>query len=181
VKQQGKKLQRIQPIASKDWHLVKGDQVAVTGVQVKEGNSRGRIIEVDRKWNRVWVEGSNLRTRTIAATTAATGSTVKLESPIHMSNIQLIDPSNNQPTRIKHAYTEDGVRVRVSKSTGVIIPKPENKPLRTFPLNPMTDTPTDIVLKRTYIQPDWQRLKNANFSELTPTEQVELAFARQKT
>jgi large subunit ribosomal protein L24 len=37
----------------------------------------------------------------------------------------LVDPSNGEPTKILHKYLEDGTKVRVSKKSGHIIPKPD--------------------------------------------------------
>lgn len=46
------------------------------------------------------------------------------DHPIWYGQVNLVDPSTNKPTQVKLGYLEDGTQVRVSKSTGVIIPKP---------------------------------------------------------
>ena len=51
--------------------------------------------------------------------------TVQKEYPIHISTVSLIDPEQNVPTRIKYGFLEDGSKVRVSKKSGAVIPKPE--------------------------------------------------------
>ena len=58
--------------------------------------------------------------------------TVQKESPMHVSNVALIDPQIGQPTRIKYGFLEDGTKVRVSKKSGAIIPKPDRSHLTYF-------------------------------------------------
>ena len=89
--------------------------------------------------------------------------TLQKESPVHVSNVALIDPELNKPTRIKIGYLEDGQKVRVSKKSGAIIPKPERTNLtyiaRTKDYKPgPLDTPADAVLKKTYHGEDWLRI-----------------------
>ena len=55
--------------------------------------------------------------------------TIRKEYPIHISNIQLVDPSNNSPTKIKYGFLEDGSKVRISKKSGTLIPKPDRSHL----------------------------------------------------
>ena len=43
---------------------------------------------------------------------------VTTEAPVHVSNVAIVDPSDNRPTRIGHTVTEDGRKVRVSRRTG---------------------------------------------------------------
>lgn len=48
-------------------------------------------------------------------------------SPIHYSKVALIDPSDSKPCKIQWKFEENGNRVRVSKRTGTIIPKPKHE------------------------------------------------------
>ena len=90
---------------------------------------------------------------------------VKQERPIHVSNVGLIDPEYNVPTRIKYGFLEDGSKVRVSKKSGSIIPKPDRSHLtylertKNFKEGP-NDTPRDLVLKKTYQGEDFIRVRN---------------------
>ena len=43
---------------------------------------------------------------------------IEREAPIHISNVMLIDPNNNQPTRVTFRRREDGTLVRVGKRSG---------------------------------------------------------------
>ena len=85
------------------------------------------------------------------------------EHPIHVSNVALVDPDLNVPTRIKTGYLEDGKRVRVSKKSGAIIPKPDRSNLtylaRTKDTKPgPLDTKPEAVLKKTYTGEDFTRV-----------------------
>lgn len=76
--------------------------------------------------------------RYVKATPAASGRSYLSPSPIHYSNVNLVDPSIGKPTRIAIRYTDEGEKVRVSKKTGTIIPKPailkeRHNPRRTGP------------------------------------------------
>ena len=59
----------------------------------------------------------------------------------------LIDPEYNKPTRIKYGFLEDGTKVRISKRSGSIIPKPDRDHLRyqertkDFKIGPYDTTP----------------------------------------
>ena len=96
-------------------------------VQVMSGKDRGktgRILRVDTKRERVFVEGLNMVKRHTrpsqvpgAQSEAALGGVIEREGPIHVSNVMILD-GKGQPTRIK-IEREDGKRFRVAKTTGV--------------------------------------------------------------
>ena len=96
-------------------------------VQVMSGKDRGktgRILRVDTKRERVFVEGLNMVKRHTrpsqvpgAQSEAALGGVIEREGPIHVSNVMILD-AKGQPTRIK-IEREDGKRFRVAKTTGV--------------------------------------------------------------
>ena len=46
------------------------------------------------------------------------GGFIKMEAPIHISNISLIDPKSGKPTRISIKKTDDGKKVRIAKKSG---------------------------------------------------------------
>ena len=83
--------------------IKKGDTVQVlTG---KDKGSTGKVISVNRETDRVLVEGVNRVTRHTKAGQSArgsrTGGLVVQESPIHVSNVAVVDPSDKKPTRVK--------------------------------------------------------------------------------
>ena len=90
----------------------------------KDKGRTGRVLRVDPKKDKVYVEGANIikrhtRPRTLRDTQRAQelGGIVEKEGPIHVSNVMLVDMESNEPTRV--GITRDGGRRRrVSKKTG---------------------------------------------------------------
>ena len=98
----------------------KGDLVQVlTG---KDKGAKGKVIEVYPLTERVLVEGVNrIKKHTKISSTqrgAQTGGIVTQEAAVHVSNVAIVDPSDNRPTRIGHKVDEDGRKVRISRRTG---------------------------------------------------------------
>jgi large subunit ribosomal protein L24 len=95
------------------------DEVIVIGG--KDRGKRGKVLRVEPKKDRLYVEGLNIIKRhqrpTQSARAQQTGGVIEKEGPIHISNVMLIDPQDSKPTRIGIDY-EDGKRLRVSKRTG---------------------------------------------------------------
>ena len=100
-------------------------------VKVISGKSKGRtgrVLRVDVKNQRVYVEGLNMvkrhqRPRSMKDTqrAAQTGGIIEKEGPIDVSNVMLLDPQDNQPTRVGIRVGGDGKRVRYAKRTGTEI------------------------------------------------------------
>ena len=90
----------------------------------KDKGKTGRVLRVDPRKKKVFVEGANIikrhtKPRTLRDTQRAQelGGIVEKEGPIHVSNVMLVDIESNQPTRV--GITRDGGRRRrVSKKTG---------------------------------------------------------------
>jgi large subunit ribosomal protein L24 len=95
------------------------DQVLVIGG--KDRGKRGKVLRVDPKKERVFVEGLNMIKRHQRPQQTAGGQTaggvIEREGPIHVSNVMLIDPKDNKPTRVG-VEVVDGKRVRVAKRSG---------------------------------------------------------------
>jgi large subunit ribosomal protein L24 len=96
-----------------------GDQVIVIGG--KDRGKTGKVLRVDRPKDRVFVEGLNMikrheRPRQVldAQRPESVGGVIEREGPIHVSNVALIDPKDNKPTRIG-VVREDGQRFRVAR------------------------------------------------------------------
>jgi large subunit ribosomal protein L24 len=100
----------------------KDDHVVVTSG--KDRGKTGRVLRTDPKRRRVFVEGLNIvkrhqRPRSVKDTQRGgeAGGIIEKEGPIDVSNVMLLDPSDNKPTRV--AITrEGGRRTRVAKRTG---------------------------------------------------------------
>ena len=93
------------------------DQVLV--ISGKDRGKTGRVLRVDPKKERVYVEGLNIVKRHSRPRPGSTdpGGVVEREGPIHVSNVMLVDPQDNSPSRVG-IVREDGKRFRVAKRTG---------------------------------------------------------------
>nr|AFN02539.1 ribosomal protein L24 [Candidatus Phytoplasma vitis] len=81
----------------------------------------GKVIKIFFKEQKVLVEGVNIATKhKNPSKDEKKGNIVKEEMPIHISNVALIDPEKNIPTRVGFRY-ESGKKVRYSKKTGVLL------------------------------------------------------------
>ncbi len=98
-------------------HIKKGDTVYVNAGDDK--GKTGRVLKVLISKNRAVVEGVNVVTKATKPNAKnPQGGLVKMEAPIHVSNLQLIDPKDGKPTRVGIAVKEDGKKVRISKKSG---------------------------------------------------------------
>jgi large subunit ribosomal protein L24 len=98
------------------------DEVIVIGG--KDRGKRGKVLRVEPKLGRVFVEGLNIvkrhqRPRQVAGAQRdeQVGGVIEKEGPIHISNVMLIDPKDDKPTRIG-VEVQEGKRMRVAKRSG---------------------------------------------------------------
>src|SRR5581483_9106435 len=111
---------------AKSMKIRKDDTVLVIGG--KDRGKSGRVLRTEPAKQRVYVEGLNIvkrhqRPRSVKDTqrSAEAGGIIEKEGPIHVSNVMLLDPSDDKPTRVGVRVGEDGKRVRYSKRTGTPI------------------------------------------------------------
>ena len=111
--------------ASIKLRIRRDDTVVV--ISGKDRGRTGRVLRVDPKRSRVYVEGLNIVKRHQRATGApgAVGGVVEKEGPIHISNVMLIG-SENKPSRVSYDVTGDS-KERVDRRTGNAIPRPSDK------------------------------------------------------
>ncbi len=106
-------------------HIKKNDQVIVLAGEYR--GKRGKVLMVLPTQNRVIVEGINFISRhTKPSQSLPQGGIIKKEAPIHLSNVMLIDPKSNEPTRVRHTYLESDDKmsrrkVRVAVKSGEMI------------------------------------------------------------
>ena len=107
---------------AKSMRIRKDDQVTVVGG--KDSGKTGRVLRTDPKRGFVFVESLNMvkrheRPRSVkdASRGGEVGGIVDKEGPIHISNVMLLDPKDNKPTRVG-VRREGGKRQRYSKRTG---------------------------------------------------------------
>ena len=98
-------------------HIKKGDTVYVNAGDDK--GKTGRVLSVLVSKNKAIVEGVNMVSKsTKPSAKHPQGGIVKMEAPINVSNLNLIDPKSGKPTRVGHRINENGVKVRYSKKSG---------------------------------------------------------------
>mmetsp|Transcript_9403 Transcript_9403/g.21646 ORF Transcript_9403/g.21646 Transcript_9403/m.21646 type:complete len:179 (-) Transcript_9403:269-805(-) len=140
------------------WSIVRGDKVQVVDRNHPEFGKQGIVKKVLRDRDRVIVEGVNEGPHRIKgnAERGIKGMTVMNERSIHYSNVNLVDPVSNKPTRVLRKYLDDGTKVRVSKSSGAIIPRPDVLTIRKRPVNSIitsSDTSEADAWEETYMKP----------------------------
>ena len=101
----------------------KNDNVLVT--TGKDRGKKGRVIRVLPEKNRLIVEGVNLIKRHTRPNPQKNikGGIVEREASIHASNVMLLDPDTNEPTRVGKKVLSDGSRVRIGRKSGAVVDK----------------------------------------------------------
>ncbi len=94
----------------------KGDQVIV--IAGKDKGKKGEVIAVRPEESRVVVQGINLVTRHTRPSVTSQGGLIKKEAALHVSNVALIDPKSDKPTRVGFKTLEDGTKVRIARRSG---------------------------------------------------------------
>jgi large subunit ribosomal protein L24 len=94
----------------------------------KDAGKTGKVLRVEPKKNRVYVEGLNIvkrhqRPRSLKDTQRGgkVGGVIEKEGPIHTSNVMLVDPKEDRPTRVGVERAADGKRVRITKRSNTRI------------------------------------------------------------
>ncbi len=84
-----------------------------------DAGTRGKVLRVDRVKRRVTVEGVNRVYKHIKPSQKnPQGGRLSKEMPVSVSNVMLIDPKTNEPTRVGVRYLDDGSKERFSKQSG---------------------------------------------------------------
>jgi large subunit ribosomal protein L24 len=100
-------------------NIKRGDTVQV--IAGKDKGVKGTVLEVDKREQRVIVEGANRVKRHTKETTSdrgvKVGGILTVEASIHLSNVQLVG-DDGKATRIGSRVDENGKNVRISRRTG---------------------------------------------------------------
>ena len=106
----------------------KGDTVQV--MSGKDSGKQGRVLRVEPRKSRLFVEGLNIvkrhqRPRSLKDTQRGgqLGGVIEKEGPIHVSNVMLVDPKDGKPTRISIERGPDGARARVARRSNTKLVK----------------------------------------------------------
>jgi large subunit ribosomal protein L24 len=99
--------------------IKKGDRVKVI-----TGGSKGKVGDVLRvlpKEQRVVVSGVNMIKRHTKPSRTESGGIIEREATIHVSNVALLDPKSEKPTKVGFRFLEDGRKVRIARASGETI------------------------------------------------------------
>ena len=102
-------------------HIKKGDTVYVNSGEDK--GKTGKVLRVIVDKQRAVVEGVNIVSKSQKPNTKPSaknpqGGIVKMEAPVHISNLNVVDPKTGKPTRIGRRRNEAGKLVRYAKKSG---------------------------------------------------------------
>ncbi len=106
--------------------IKKNDQIVVLAGEDK--GKRGKVLKVIPSKERVIVEGINFISRHMRPSQSMPqGGIVKKEAALHVSNVMVIDPKTNEPTRVRYDFLKgegkkSRQKARFSKKSGEIIP-----------------------------------------------------------
>ena len=97
----------------------RGDRVIVrTG---RDKGKTGEVLRVMRAERRAIVQGVNMVKRHQRPTQTSPGGINQYESPIHISNLAVVDPKSDEGTRVGFRFLDDGTKVRFAKRSGEVI------------------------------------------------------------
>ncbi len=99
-------------------HLRKGDTVEVTAGD--DSGKRGSIVTIDRKNGKVTIQGVNRVFKHVRRghPKSPQGGRLNVEMPVDMSNVMLICPETNKPTRVGVKINDDGSKDLIAKTSG---------------------------------------------------------------
>ena len=105
---------------NRKFHIKKGDLVYVNA-GVDKGK-QGKVLEMFPEQERAIVEGINMVSKhTKPNAKNPQGGIIKKEAPIHISNLNVVDPPTNKPTRVGRKLNDKGKLVRYAKKSGEIL------------------------------------------------------------
>ncbi len=100
--------------------IKKGDTVVV--ITGSDKGKRGEVLSVRPKDERAVVKGVNIaKKHTKAQGMGQPGGIIEQEATIHLSNLALLDPKTDKPTRVGFRTLDDGRKVRFARGSGAVI------------------------------------------------------------
>lgn len=106
-------------MTSVKFKIKKGDKVIVrTG---RDKGKIGTVLKVLKDDCALIVEGVNVVKKHVKPTQFSAGGIENKESKIHVSNVALLDPKTEQPTKVGFKIQDNGTKVRFAKKSGEII------------------------------------------------------------
>ncbi len=105
--------------AQKKFKVKKGDKVVVrTG---RDKGKTGEVLRVNTGKDTLLVQGVNMRKKHRRPSQTGPGGIEEIETPIHVSNVAVVDPKSGKPTRVGLKTLKDGRKVRFAKASGEVI------------------------------------------------------------
>jgi len=104
---------------ARKFKIKKGDRVTV--ITGRDKGKSGEVLRVMRKEDRVLVQGVNMVKRHQSPTQTSAGGIIEKEASLHISNVALIDPKSDRPTRVGYRFEDAGRKVRFAKRSGELI------------------------------------------------------------
>jgi large subunit ribosomal protein L24 len=100
--------------------IKRDDKVVV--IAGKDKGKTGKVVKVFTALNKVVVENINVVKKAVKKSDQyPQGGYIEIEKPLHISNVMLIDPKTNKPTRFRAKVLKDGVKLRVAPKNGETI------------------------------------------------------------
>ena len=98
-------------------HIKKGDMVQV--IAGDNNGQQGKVLKVEVSKSRAIVEGVNIcKKATKPNAQNPQGGIIEKEAPIHVSNLQVLDPKSGKPTKVGRKADANGKLVRYAKKSG---------------------------------------------------------------
>ena len=106
-------------------NIRKEDMVFVIAGKDRDMSKPRRVLQVYRARQRVLVEGANMVKKHERPNPQKNikGGILEKEIPMHISNVQLMDPSTKKPTRVGRKRLDDGTSVRIARRSGAELDK----------------------------------------------------------
>lgn len=94
-------------------HIKKGDMVQIIAGEHK--GATGKVLRVIPEKNRVVIQGHNIAFRHVRPSRKnPQGGRIQVEQPIHISNVQPLNPKSSKPTRVRYSVGKGGTKKRVA-------------------------------------------------------------------
>lgn len=93
-----------------------GDQVVV--ITGKAKGKTGEVLKINKKTNKVTVKDVNMHTKHIKKSVNGPGQRIQRETPMDISNVMVMCPKTNKPTRVGYRLLKDGKKERFAKKSG---------------------------------------------------------------
>ncbi len=103
-------------------YKIKKDDLVVV-IAGKSKGAKGKVLSVDRSKGKITVEKVNLIKKHVKKTQGQPGQVAEREAAFDISNVMLVDPKTDKPTRVGYKTLENGQKVRFAKKSGEILDK----------------------------------------------------------